>query len=123
MVIELFAGLEALEDHVALQVGEPRDADVEELLERRLEREASQVDDPAPGDELVEPHGGTRRLALPLKGALLDLVDEPEGQDEDEEQDGPEDRDVLVEEFAVDEHPGQRITISRSKSMKRSAVT
>ena len=91
------AGEQSLEQRLALQVGELRQRYGEKLLQRSLQVNAAQVDDPVPGDDFVEPHDGIpARLVLPLQSALLDLVDEAEGEDEDEEQNGAEDRYVLV---------------------------
>src|ERR1700685_3109594 len=49
---------------------------------------------------------GGAASALPLERALADLVEQAEHEDENEEEDRAEDRDVLVEELAVDDDPG-----------------
>src|SRR5581483_5068293 len=46
-----------------------------------------------------------RRSLFPLQRALLDLVDQAEDEDAEEKQDRAEDRDVVGEEFAIDERP------------------
>ena len=48
---------------------------------------------------------GRGLLALPLEGALLDLVEQAEDEHADEEQDRAQDGDVVGEELAVDEGP------------------
>ena len=39
-----------------LEIGKLPDAHIEQLLQRALQIEALQIDDAAPGDDLVEPH-------------------------------------------------------------------
>ena len=50
------AGEQPLEQGLPLQVGKLRDRDGDELVERTLEVDAAQIDDPAAGDDFIEPH-------------------------------------------------------------------
>ena len=70
------AGQQALEQRLALQVGKTLDADGQQFLQRAFEVDAPQVDDPAAGDDFIQPHGkgGSWRLGPALQPQLTSPI-------------------------------------------------
>jgi hypothetical protein len=56
---------QAAQQRIGLQVRKSLRTGRQQLLQRALQRDAVQVDDAAPGDDFVEPHGLKIRIQTP----------------------------------------------------------